>query len=76
MPRSSIHWRDFLSLAVVNEDVQIGDVLNLVLGEPDDTDKTSTETHVQIKIRMHVSPTPYAVEARENYAESWRNKSD
>ena len=38
----SFNERCFLSLAVVNEDVQIGDVLNLVWGEPDDSDKTST----------------------------------
>ena len=72
----SFNERCFLSLAVVNEDVQIGDVLNLVWGEPDDSGKTSTETHQQTEIRVRVSPTPYAAEARENYAESWRNKSD
>ncbi len=72
----SFNERCFLSLAVVNEDVQIGDVLNLVWGEPDDSGKTSTETHKQTELRVRVSPTPYAAEARENYAESWRNKSD
>ena len=27
------------------------------------------------EIRVRVSPTPYAREARENYADSWRTKS-
>jgi vanillate/3-O-methylgallate O-demethylase len=64
-----------LSLGVVDADVKEGDVLTLIWGEPDGgTDKTSTEKHTQPKIRVRVSPTPYAREARENYAESWRTK--
>ena len=60
----SFNERCFLSLAVVNEDVHIGDVLNLVWGEPDDSGKTSTETHQQTEIRVRVSPTPYAAESK------------
>ena len=67
--------RCVLSLAVVDADVEIGDVLTLRWGEPDDTAKTSTEKHRQAEIRVRVSPTPYAQEARENYADSWRTKS-
>lgn len=67
--------RAFLSLGVVDADVQIGDVLTLLWGEPDDTQKTSTEKHRQTEIRVRVSPTPYAREARESYADSWRTKS-
>jgi vanillate/3-O-methylgallate O-demethylase len=67
--------RAFLSLGVVDASVQIGDVLTLKWGEPDDTQKTSTEKHRQCDIRVRVSPTPYAQEARENYADSWRTKS-
>ena len=56
--------------------VEIGDVLTLVWGEPDDSGKTSTEQHRQTDIRVRVSPTPYAAEARENYADSWRTRSE
>ena len=65
-----------LSLGVVDQSVEIGDVLTLKWGEPDDTAKTSTEKHKQAEIRVRVSPTPYSREARESYAEgSWRTKS-
>ena len=70
----SFNERCLLSLAVVDSDVQIGDVLTLKWGEPEPTQKTSTETHKQAEIRVRVSPTPYAAEARENYADSWRSK--
>jgi vanillate/3-O-methylgallate O-demethylase len=70
----SFNERCLLSLAVVDADVKIGDILTLVWGEPEPTGKTSTERHKQADIRVRVSPTPYAREARENYAESWRTK--
>ncbi len=66
--------RCFLALGVVDAGVKVGDVLTLKWGEPDDTAKTSTEAHRQTDIRVRVSPTPYAREARENYADSWRSK--
>ena len=71
----SYNERCFLSLAVVDPTVEIGDLLTLRWGEPDETQKTSTEPHRQTDIRVRVSPTPYAKEARENYADSWRSKS-
>ena len=71
----SFNERCMLSLGVVDESVQIGDQLTLIWGEPKTTGKTSTEKHRQAEIRVLVSPTPYAREARENYAESWRTKS-
>jgi len=71
----SFNERRVLSLGVVDADVQIGDVLTLIWGEPKTTGKTSTETHKQAEIRVRVSQTPYASEARENYADSWRSKS-
>ncbi|WP_366129199.1 hypothetical protein [uncultured Roseovarius sp.] len=72
----SYNERCLLSLGVVAQDVQVGDVLALVWGEPDGgSGKTSTEGHKQAEIRVRVSPTPYAAEARENYADSWRSKS-
>ena len=71
----SYNERCLLSLGVVDADVEVGDVLTLVWGEPDGgTRKTSTERHKQAEIRVRVSPTPYAREARENYADSWRSK--
>jgi vanillate/3-O-methylgallate O-demethylase len=71
----SFNERCMLSLGVVEESVQVGDQLTLTWGEPETTGKTSTEPHRQAEIRVLVSPTPYAREARENYAESWRTKS-
>ena len=67
--------RCLLSLGVVDSSVEIGDVLTMKWGEPDDTAKTSAEPHKQAEIRVRVSPTPYSSEARENYADSWRTKA-
>ena len=67
--------RCMLSLGIVDSAVEVGDVLTLRWGEPDDTAKTSTEPHRQADIRVRVAPTPYAKEARENYADSWRTKA-
>lgn len=66
--------RCVLSLGIVDQSVKEGDILTLVWGEPQTTGKTSTEPHRQMEIRVRVSPTPYAAQARENYADSWRNR--
>ncbi len=72
----SFNERAMLSLGIVDPDVQVGDVLTMIWGEPDGgTGKTSTERHKQAEIRVKISQVPYAREARENYAESWRTKS-
>ncbi|WP_172298942.1 aminomethyltransferase family protein [Pseudoruegeria sp. HB172150] len=71
----SFNERCLLSLGVVDQSVEIGDVLTLKWGEPEPTGKTSTEKHKQTEIRVRVSPTPYSAEARENYADSWRTKA-
>lgn len=72
----SYNERCMLSLGIVDQSVEIGDVLILKWGEPDNTRKTSTETHKQADIRVRVSPTPYSAEARESYAaDSWRTKA-
>jgi vanillate/3-O-methylgallate O-demethylase len=71
----SFNERCFLSLGVVAADVKEGEVITMKWGEPDTTAKTSTEVHRQTDIRVRVAPTPYAKEARENYADSWRTKS-
>jgi vanillate/3-O-methylgallate O-demethylase len=71
----SYNERCMLSLGVVDPDIKVGDVLTLVWGEPDGgTAKTSTERHRQAEIRVRVAPTPYAREAREHYADSWRSR--
>ena len=70
----SYNERCMLSLGLVDADVAEGDVLTMKWGEPQTTGKTSTEAHKQTEIRVRVSPTPYAREARENYADSWRSK--
>lgn len=66
--------RALLSLGVVAQEVQEGDILTLVWGEPEPTAKTSTEPHRQTEIRVRVSPTPYAAQARTSYADSWRTR--
>jgi vanillate/3-O-methylgallate O-demethylase len=68
--------RCFLSLGVVDPSVQVDDILTLKWGEPEQSGKTSTESHKQTEIRVRVSDTPYAKDARENYADSWRTKGD
>lgn len=68
--------RCFLSLGVVDASVEVGDVLTMKWGEPEQTGKTSAESHQQTEIRVRVSDTPYAKDARENYADSWRTKAD
>jgi len=68
--------RCFLSLGVVDQSAEVGDVLTMKWGEPEQTGKTSTESHKQTEIRVRVSDTPYAKDARENYADSWRTKGD
>ncbi len=71
----SYNERAMLSLGVVDADVQEGDVLTMIWGEPETTGKTSTEPHVQTEIRVRVSPTPYSAVVREGYAtDSWRAK--
>ena len=72
----SYNERCFLSLGVVDPSVDVGDVLTMKWGEPEQTGKTSTEAHKQTEIRVRVSDTPYAKDARENYADSWRTKAD
>lgn len=71
----SFNERCMLSLGVVDADVEVGDVLTMKWGEPETTGKTSTEAHKQTDIRVRVSATPYAAQARESYADSWRTRS-
>ncbi len=71
----SYNERTFLSLGVVDPDVEVGDELTLVWGEPDGgTDKPTVEEHRQLDIRVVVSPTPYTEMARKTYAKGWRTE--
>ncbi len=70
----SYNERSFLSLGVVDTHIEIGDVLTLLWGEENGgTKKTTVEPHRQLEIRVKVSPTPFARDAREAYhAAGWR----
>jgi vanillate/3-O-methylgallate O-demethylase len=69
----SYNERSFLSLAVVDEDIALGNEVVLHWGEPNGgTKKTTVEPHKMGEIRAIVSPVPYAVTARTGYAEGWR----
>jgi vanillate/3-O-methylgallate O-demethylase len=71
----SYNERTVLSLGVVDPDVEIGDVLTLLWGEEQGgTRKTTVEPHVQLEIRVKVSPTPYSRDAREGYHAGWRTR--
>jgi vanillate/3-O-methylgallate O-demethylase len=71
----SYNERSWLSLGVVDPDIQIGDLLTLVWGEENGgTKKTTVEPHTQTEIRVKVSPVPYSRDARETYAEGWRTR--
>ena len=53
--------------------IPVGTELTVVWGEPNGgTKKANVEPHVQKEVRVIVSPVPYAVTARLEYAEGWR----
>jgi vanillate/3-O-methylgallate O-demethylase len=71
----SYNERSGLSLGVVDQNINVGDVLTLVWGEEGGgTKKTTVERHKQLDVRVKVSPVPYARAARESYAEGWRTR--
>ena len=71
----STNERQALSLGVVDPDIQEGDVLTLIWGEPNGgTKKLTAERHKQLEVRVKVAPVPYARDARETYASGWRTK--
>jgi vanillate/3-O-methylgallate O-demethylase len=71
----SYNERSMLSLGIVDPDIQLGNEVRLVWGEPGGGSKKPTvERHRQIEIRAIVSPVPYAKQARTSYAEGWRTK--
>ena len=71
----SYNERSYLSLGVVDPDVEVGEVLTwsgasrtAAPGRP-----RSSRT-VQTEIRVKVSPVPYSRDARESYADGWRTR--
>jgi vanillate/3-O-methylgallate O-demethylase len=62
-----------LSLATVDPSVEIGAEVHVVWGEPGGgSAKTTVDPHKQLQVRAVVSPVPYSVTARLEYAEGWR----
>jgi vanillate/3-O-methylgallate O-demethylase len=72
----SYNERSLLSLAIVDNDIGIGNEVMLVWGEEDGgTNRPVVERHRQTEIRAVVSPCPYSEVARTEYAEGWRTKA-
>jgi vanillate/3-O-methylgallate O-demethylase len=72
----SYNERSMLSLAMVDDDVEIGAEVTLVWGEEDGgSAKPVVERHAQTEIRAVVSPCPYSEVARTTYHEGWRTKA-
>ena len=70
----SYNERAQLSLGSVDADIQEGDQLTLVWGEPNGgTKKLSVEPHKQMEVRVRVAPVPYSGRVRETYVSGgWR----
>jgi vanillate/3-O-methylgallate O-demethylase len=72
----SYNERSMLSLAIVDDDVAIGNEVVLLWGEEGGgTNRPVVERHEQIEIRAVVSPCPYSEVARTQYAEGWRTRA-
>ena len=72
----SYNERVGLSLGVVDENINVGDVLTLVWGEESGgTKKVTVERHKQVEVRVKVSATPSGSLARETYHEGWRTRT-
>ena len=72
----SYNERSFLSLAIVDNDVAVGNEVTLVWGEEGGgSAKPVVERHKQVEIRARVSPVPYSEVARTTYAEGWRTQA-
>jgi vanillate/3-O-methylgallate O-demethylase len=72
----SYNERSYLSLGMVDVDLELGTEVTLIWGEEDGgSSKPVVERHVQAEIRAVVSPCPYSEVARTKYAEGWRTKA-
>jgi vanillate/3-O-methylgallate O-demethylase len=64
-----------LSLGVVDENINVGDVLTLIWGEENGgTSKPTVERHRQCEVRVKVAEIPYSRDARETYHTGWRTR--
>jgi len=69
----SANERRALSLATIDNTIEIGTEVTVIWGEPGGgSSKTSVEPHDQIPMRAIVSPVPYSVDARTGYHAGWR----
>jgi vanillate/3-O-methylgallate O-demethylase len=72
----SYNERSYLSLGMVDADLDIGTEVTLVWGEEGGgSAKPVVERHAQVEIRAIVSPVPYSEVARTSYAEGWRTEA-
>jgi vanillate/3-O-methylgallate O-demethylase len=72
----SYNERSYLSLGMVEVDLDIGTEVTLVWGEEGGgSSKPVVERHAQAEIRAIVSPVPYSEVARTSYAEGWRTEA-
>ena len=72
----SYNERSYLSLAMVDLDIELGTEVTLVWGEEDGgSSKPVVERHAQAEFRAIVSPAPYSEVARSSYHEGWRSKA-
>jgi vanillate/3-O-methylgallate O-demethylase len=72
----SYNERSYLSLGMVDADVELGTEVALVWGEEGGgSSKPVVERHVQMEIRAVVSPVPYSEVARTSYHEGWRTRA-
>ena len=73
----SYNERSYLSLAMVDVDLEHGTEVTLVWGEEDGgSTKPVVERHKQAEIRAIVSPAPYSEVVRSSYHEGWRTKAE
>jgi vanillate/3-O-methylgallate O-demethylase len=72
----SYNERSYLSLAMIDVDVEVGAEVMLVWGEEaGGSSKPVVERHRQVEIRAIVSPCPYSEVARSSYHEGWRTEA-
>jgi vanillate/3-O-methylgallate O-demethylase len=72
----SYNERSYLSLGMVDPDLDLGSEVTLVWGEEEGgSSKPVVERHVQTEMRAVVSPVPYSEAARTSYHEGWRTKA-
>jgi vanillate/3-O-methylgallate O-demethylase len=72
----SYNERSYLSLGMVDVDLEDGTEVTLVWGEESGgSSKPVVERHRQAEIRAIVSPAPYSEVARSSYHEGWRTKA-